>query len=78
MFSVGFPFRNIAWIVFMRVCGLQEDIHDSMKNLDSQSDFEEYTYYSSKEVRFRNQRFPTEIMHGHSIYENQIGIFCVA
>ena len=33
------------------------------------------TYYYARDACSRSQRFPIEIMHGGSIYENQIGTF---
>ena len=33
------------------------------------------THLSTIEAGFRNRRFPVEVMHWSSIYENQIGTF---
>jgi hypothetical protein len=44
---------------------------------NSKRTYVDFTYECSKEACLRSRRFLIEIMHGHSIYENQIGTFSV-
>jgi hypothetical protein len=46
----------------------------SIKHSDSQPDLEEFTYYAG-DACSSNRRFPDEMMHAGSRYENQIETF---